>query len=206
MAATETLATVRTEFLARGFDELDPTTRGNRAVNDAYAWLCKKALWPFLEATATGAAPLTVADIGVLMSVTDTANGNNPLHWKDRRTLVEMYGDLTTTGVPMWFYIEGGNVVKTYPVGGTLAVRYHRNPSKLVADADVLLVPDGWVQLVIDRACYRGELDRGNYAAATALRVEISGPDGNSGALAEMMVDQLGQQASDPDQIVMYGG
>lgn len=199
MAATETLLTVRTEVLARGFDDLD-STRTNRIINDAYQWVLSQALWPFREATASGAAPLTIADIGVLGSVTDTANGSRKLEWTDRRTLVEHYNDLTVTGAPRCFYIEGGTVVKTYPVGGTLSVRYWKDAAKLTADGDILIIPDKWVQVVIDRACWRACVDRQDWAGATTLAGVVDS------AMAAMLLDQLAQQASDPDRIVIYGG
>src|SRR4051812_4753715 len=121
MAATETLLTVRTEVLARGFEQLTPT-RANRLINDAYAWLVNKALWPFRDTTVTQAPPITINDLGLIGSVTDTANGNRPLTPLDRRTLLERYGDITTAGTPCYFYVEGKSVVKAFPTGGTLAV------------------------------------------------------------------------------------
>lgn len=202
MAATTTLLQVRTEFLARGFDDIDDGShvRVHRFINDAYAWIVKKALWPWRETTASGVAPLTIADLGQIGSVTDTANGNRKLHWADRRDLVTRYGDLTTTGSPWSYYIEGGNVVKTYPVGGTLSVRYWKDAATLAADVDILIVPDEWVQLVIDRACYRGSIDTQDWSAAGTLKAEVNE------ALADMMLDELSEQADEPDQISVYGG
>lgn len=191
----ETFATVSAEVTALGM------SRGNvdvgRLVNDAYAWLVKKYLWPFRETTASGAAPLTIADLGSIASVTDTANGNKKLNYRDRRTLVECVGDLTTAGSPSWFYVEGGTVVKTYPAGGTLSVRYWKNAAVLTG-TNPLIVPDQWVQLVIDRAHYRGLLRIGDWAGAASLKSEIKD------ALDDMVVDLLATQASDPDQVVVY--
>lgn len=195
----ETLLTVRTEFEARGFTHLGDS-RATRLINDAYQWLVKKALWPFREATSSGAAPLTIADMDVIASVVDTANGNQKLHPKDRRELVRRFQDLTTAGTPLYYYIEGGSVVKTYPVGGTLSVRYWKNATALSGDSDPLIVPDSWVQLVIDRAAYRGLLDAENWAGAASIKAEIAD------ALADMMLDQLAQQADENEQIEVWGG
>lgn len=195
----ETLLSVRTEFAASGFNRLG-TTVSNRLINDAYKWLVKQALWPFRETTTSGAAPLTVADIGAIVSVTDTANSNNPLHYKPREELVDCYGDLTTAGVPVWFYIEGGTIVKTYPAGGTLSVRYYKQAVTLSGDSDPLIVPDDWVQLVIDRARYRALLRQGDWGAAQTLKAEVKE------TLTDMLVDQLGQNVSDPVQVIVYGG
>lgn len=195
----ETLLTVRTEVSAGGLSRFG-TTVLTRLVNDAYAWLVKQHYWPFREATSAGAAPLTIADLGAISSVTDTANGNNKLDWCDRRTLVESYGDLTLAGTPNWFYVEGGTVVKTYPAGGTLSVRYFKNAALLVADGDTLIVPDSWVQLVIDRARYRGFLRLADWEGATTLKAEINE------TLQAMIVDLMSTQLSDSDTVTVRNG
>lgn len=197
--STETLASVRAEFLAGGFNRLGATV-ADRLINDAYAWLINKHLWPFREQTLTGAAPLTVDDLGAVGSVTNTADNDRRLVHVERRTIVEQVGDLTTTGVPNLFYIEDGTVVRTYPVGGTLSVRYWRAPSPLIVDVDVLLVPNSWVQLVLDRARYRACLRQQDWAGAATLRTEVDE------SLNAMVMDQLGKQVSDPELMIVYGG
>lgn len=194
----ESLLTVRTEVLAGGFNRLGASVI-NRLINDAYIWVATLHLWPFREAAAAGAAPLTIADIGVVASVKDTANGNNRLKWTDRRTIEEMYGDLTVAGTPNWWYFEG-TVIKTFPVGGTLSVRYWKTPVPLVADGDALIVPDRWVQVVIDKTRQRACLRQQDWAGANALRGEVlAGVD-------EMRMAELANQAADPDTVIVYGG
>jgi hypothetical protein len=78
-------------------------------------------LWPYRLTTASGAAPLTITDLGVIEEVVDTAQSSLPLHFVSRRNLLDAYSILTTTGSPQWFYVDNG-VVRTYPVGGTLSV------------------------------------------------------------------------------------
>lgn len=196
---TETLASLRTELKARGFDYL-ADSRCNRFINDAYKKVVKRALWPFRENTEDGDAPLTIPDLGVIMSVRDTSNGSTSLDYIDRRALEDRFGDLTTTGTAEWFYITDGSVVTTYPVGGILSVRYWRNPARLVNDADTLIVPDDYTEIILDEAVRRAYLDSDNFNAANALRAEIEEK------LGDMMVELLGQQAHGPEFIVVESG
>lgn len=195
----ETLLTLRTEVQARGFDYLT-NSRIDRFINDAYVRLCNTALWPFRELTVSGAAPLTIADLGVLASVVDTANGNNSLAWRDRRTLVDLYGDLATAGSPTYFYIEDGTTLRTYPVGGTLTVRYWKRAVKLVNDGDVSIVPDDYSDVLIDMAVRRAYIDSDNFAAANALKADVDE------RIGQMMVDLLVQQVHDDNYIEVFGG
>src|SRR3954465_13450910 len=124
-------ATLKTEFYARGFDYLNDsgagTARAGRWVNQAYLELCELGGWPFLDATATGAAPLTIADLRTVESVVDTAT-NTILAHVDRRTATEWDPTLPATGPPCIYWIAGGTTITTYPTGGTLSVRYWKVP------------------------------------------------------------------------------
>jgi hypothetical protein len=76
---------------------------------------------------------LTINDLGTIEEVANSAvSGSPPLDYADRRTLRDYYGDITITGSPSFFFIDNG-VVRTYPVGGTLAVRYYKRTPLLVA-------------------------------------------------------------------------
>lgn len=161
---------LRTEFLARGFDYLS-TTRADRYINQAYGELCEMERWPFLEKTTTGAAPLTISDLGAVASVLD-ADRNAKLNYIDRRTLFDIYKDLSTTGEPRWYYIEDGKTLKTYPVGGTLNVRYWIVPAELSGDTDAPVVPTRFHNLIVDLAVRRAYIDSDNFEAAQALQAE----------------------------------
>lgn len=195
----ETLLTLRTEVQARGFDYIT-NPRIDRFINDAYVRLCNMALWPFREMTTSGAAPLTITDLGVLASVVDTDNGNNALTWRDRRTLVDTYGDLTAAGTPQHFYIEDGGTLRAYPAGGTLTVRYWRRAVKLVNDGDLSIVPDDYSDVLVDMAVRRAYIDSDNFAAASALKADVDERVG------QMMVDLLVQQVHDDNYIEVHGG
>lgn len=164
------LTALQTELAARGLDFLS-TSRQTQFLNDAYHEINEAELWPFRLTTATGSAPLTIADLGVIEEVVNTANASTPLSRADRRSLAGWYGDLTTTGVPSWFYVDNG-VVRTFPVGGTLSVRYYKAAADLSAGSDPPIFPARFHSLIVDvaqrRALGRDESDQADVALLTA--------------------------------------
>jgi hypothetical protein len=184
-----TFLQLRQELSDRGFENLGPASSGTSRlalfVNQGRAELDNLYLWPYRLKSASGAAPLTVADLGVIEEVADTAQPASPaLDFADRRSLKAGYGDLTTAGTPRFFYIDNG-VVTTYPVGGTLAVRYYKRCPALSADADTPLAPGDFHMLYVD------------FAARWAAK-DGEQPDGLSAdiqrQLAAMVGDLLDQQ------------
>ncbi len=164
-----TFLTLRTDFFGRGFDHYrtpaDSLAQANRWINQAYLKLCEEALWPFLLATATGSAPLAVADLRAIRTV-KTAGVTRPLDPIDEDELADGY-DLTTTGTPTWFYVDN-LTVRTYPVGGTLTVRYWKVPAVLAADGDTALIPDRFCDAIVDRAVMAAAREDAPEAAAAA--------------------------------------
>jgi hypothetical protein len=135
----------------RGFDELSDTRLGS-FINQGRAELDNLYCWPYRLTSASGASPLTITDLGTIEEVADTSqSGSPPLDYADRRSLRDSYGDITRTGSPAFFFIDNG-VVRTYPVGGTLAVRYYKRTPLLVADADTPLAPVDYHLLYVDFA------------------------------------------------------
>jgi hypothetical protein len=163
-----TFLELQTEFYARGYDYMnDAGTQATRAkawLNQSYLELCEEELWPFLLTTATGAAPLTIADIRTLYTVVDTA-ASNVLAPAQEDELIDTYTTLTTTGTPLWFYVAD-TVVKTYPVGGTLSARYWKVPAELSANGDVAVVPQRFCNLIVDGAVRRAGNDNDDTAGA----------------------------------------
>lgn len=192
------LATLRQELKDRGFDYLS-NARADRYVNWGYLELCEEELWPFLEATGSGTAPLTISDLGSIGSVTNTAT-NSKLHQSDRRSLVDAYTDLATTGTPSYYYLEGGNTIRTYPSGGTLSVRYWITPPQLSADADQVVVPLRFNDLILDSAVRRAYIDSDNYEAAQAVEAE------RQRGLQLMRSSLLYQNHDEPDIIIGASG
>lgn len=165
-----TLAEMRAEILARGFDYLT-TARANLMLNQAYQELAEIENWGFLETSTSGAAPLTISDLRTVLSVTDSTQNNRKVTYADRRDLVDSYGDLTTTGAARHYFVDNG-VVRTYPVGGTLTVRYVKVPADLTLDADVPLFPARWHYLIVEGAVRRAYQDSDQFEAAEASRQE----------------------------------
>lgn len=170
-----TRAQLRTELLAEGFDFLS-VVRANQFINDAYRELCGEDFWTFLEETAAGAAPLTISDLRTVESVIDTANNSRVLAHRERRALRESEGDLTTTGTPRYYYVDAGSIVRTYPVGGTLAVDYWKVPAEMDDDDDEPIVPSQYHRLILHMAVREACLDRGDaehLARVSALNLQI---------------------------------
>lgn len=175
MAATTTFLQLQTEFFARGYDYLNDAgaglTRAKAWLNQSYLELCEEEPWPFLMATTTGAAPLAIADLGRILSVLDTANASNPLIEMDEDELMDNFPPITTTGVPYLFYVDD-LTVRTYPVGGTLSVRYWKVPALLSANGDIAVVPDRFANLIVDGAIRRAAIDNDNPAGVAMVEEE----------------------------------
>ena len=177
---------LRDELYARGYTYLDNAAasrlRAGRWINQAYNELCAEERWPFLLTTANGAAPLAVADVRWVLSVTDTV-GQRVLAPLPEAELSADMTVLATTGSPIWFYLDN-TTIRTYPVGGTLAVRYYKKPALLSADGDQVVVPDEWVNLIVDGAVRRAANDNDDpQSARTAEAERILGLDSMRRAL-----------------------
>jgi hypothetical protein len=186
---------LRTELSDRGFDELSSARLGS-FINQGRAELDNLYCWPYRLTSASGASPLTITDLGTIEEVADTAqSGSPPLDYADRRSLRDSYGDITRTGSPSFFFIDNG-VVRTYPVGGTLAVRYYKRTPLLVADADTPLAPVDYHLLYVDFAA--------RWAAKDGFQ-----PDGLSADILRqvqiMVADLFGQQIVGSDLAPVTG-
>lgn len=185
-----TFATAQTELSDRGFSRLSATRLGY-LINQARADLDNLYLWPYRLTTATGTSPLTIADLGTIEEVLDTANASRPLDFMPRRNLLNDYGTLTTTGSPWYFYIDNG-VVRTFPVGGTLSVRYYKRTPDLTG-VQVPSAPSDYHMLIVDLAEREAHAGKTDYAGAEALEVRIQRK------IAQMVNDLFGQQDQGPD-------
>lgn len=172
MAATTTFLQLQTELYARGFDYLNDggagQTRAKTWTNQAYLELCEEDTWPFLLTTASGAAPLAIADLASILRVTDTVQ-QQPLDPLPEGVVIDEFTPVTTAGPPIWFYLDD-TTVRTYPVGGTLSVRYYKVPALLVANGDIAVVPDRFANLIVDGAVRRAHND--NDSASEAKQAE----------------------------------
>jgi hypothetical protein len=161
------------ELSARGFSRLSATRLG-QYVNEGRQLLDNAYPWPYRLTTATGASPLTVTDLGVIDEVTNTlVPGGAPLEAVDRRTLRAQLGDVTLTGTPSYYYVDGTSV-KTYPVGGTLFVRYFKRCPALSSGTDVPLAPSDYHMLIVDLAEREALRGKGDLQAAAAVSAVIA--------------------------------
>ena len=162
------LADLTTELGARGFDYLTEARR-TYFLNQAYLTdICETEEWPFLEATATGNAPLTIADLRVIESVVDE-NQQIKLTPLTRKAITDLSPDLDQAGNPESYYITSGNTVNTWPnAANSLTVRYHKVPTELSSPTDTPLLPSRWQYLIVEGAVKRAYEDDDEYAAAQA--------------------------------------
>lgn len=140
--------TLQTDFFSRGFDYLNDAGTGlakaKRLLNQAMHEINGEEPWPFLEASAAGTAPVTIADAsGQFESVWDTTN-DQILQRISRVELQQRYGDnLDDTGTPSWWYRTNVGVVNVYPVQTvSLSVRYYKVGTDMSAGSDTPLMPD----------------------------------------------------------------
>lgn len=161
---------LKTELSDRGFSYLTDTRLG-QYINWARAELDDLDAWPYRIATATGAAPLTVTDLGWVQGVQDTGTKLQLLPI-DRESLADRYDDLTITGTPQFYYATDG-VVNTYPVGGTISVRYNKVPVDLSAAGDSPLAPVRFHRLIVDLAVRMAYRDSDNHEAAEQLQAQV---------------------------------
>lgn len=194
-------STLQADLFALGFDTLNDAgtglARAKRYLNLAYKELVGEELWSFRETDATGAAPLTITDLGVVASVVDTAQ-RRPLQPVERQTLVDAYTIVTTAGSPRYFFLLGKQV-NTFPVGGTLSVHYWKQAADLSASGDLPIVPDEWHDGILLGAARRAALrEAQDYELARAY-------EGERQQVLKQMIDEGLAQVQDNYSIVDYG-
>lgn len=170
-----TLAELRTEVFGPYSYLNDAGTqaaRVDRWINQAYHELCDQAPWPFLETSTSGASPLTISDLGDVVSVTDVDGVSlDPIQYDPLRRIVN--GPLTLTGSAGFYYLTGGTVVNTYPVpSDSISVRYRKVPTDLSAAGDLPLVPDKYRDIIALGALRRAAIDNQAWEAANGYRQE----------------------------------
>jgi hypothetical protein len=158
------------EVSDRGYSYIK-TSRIQRFVNRAHKSLCSRYRWPFLETTKEGAGPLTIADVRHVLDVNDLTNRAN-LDPIDIRRVRRMDPDLSSTGAPEYWYIDGEQL-HTWPESSvTLQVRYLRKALDLSGSA-ALLVPDEFHELIIDWAVTYCLKDDDEYDVARELKAQV---------------------------------
>jgi hypothetical protein len=195
---------LQTEVYARGMSDLNDggtgATRVKRAIVDAVHEIDSLADWPYKLASTTGTVPLTIADLDVIECVTDIGNLNT-LQPTDRRLMRKTYGDLTTTGVALFYYFTAQTILTTYPVTtATLTVDYWKVGPDLSANGDTPLMPDRFRMGPVHYAVSYLLKDRGDEAGSQSARA-----DGDR-VVSQMMQSLLVQSHQAPSQWVAAVG
>lgn len=165
---------LKQEVSDRGFSMLSDTRLG-RYVNVARADLDRAFLWPWREASATGTAPLAIANLGQIEAVVNKTQ-NAPLSPVDFHTLLDNYGDLSLSGTPSYYYVgwsSGTPQVATYPTSSdTIGVQYWKVAADL-SGTNTPISPSETHYLIVDMAVQKAQRDSDNHEAAAALQPEI---------------------------------
>lgn len=164
-------STVLDEFYDSGFDYIQDEgkeARAKRWVNQSYQELCGLEDWPFLRATVSGSAPLALTSLGDISTVVDTVT-NNPLVEADEKLLTQIDAELTEPADATYYYLSFASEapeLHVWPVStNSLTVVYYKTPTELSADADELIVPNAFIDVVVLGAVARGLLDGTDTAA-----------------------------------------
>jgi hypothetical protein len=192
-----TFAELRQEVIDRGYDYTQ-SARISSSLQRAYQMLCARYPWHFLETSATGAAPLEIADLRKVLSVSDTTT-ESELRGADRRWLVSIAPSLSETGTPTYWYLEN-LTLKVYPAStaDSLSVRYIKRPTAL-ADSDEPLIPSEWQYLMVDLAVVDRLKDDDEYEQARALASDIQA------GVAEMVHALLNPNYQNSERIMRTG-
>lgn len=181
---------LKQELADRGFSYLSDARLG-KFINRAKDRLDGMYRWPYRDTIASGTAPLTIADLGHVETVTNTTQGSYPLQEASHIDLIGWFGDLTTTGTPCYWYrtnLAATLKIATYPVStDTISVQYWARTPELDS-TDTPLSPDTYHMLIVDLAVQLAYRDTDNHASAEALWGEINRQ------VIEMIEDLLPQQ------------
>lgn len=166
------LEELREEIIALGAENIAAEEGGderiNRWINQAHRWLCDYKPWPFLFDEQEGPAPLTIADLGHVVAVSDVTN-RSALEPATLNQLLLGDPNLDGVGGAQYWYTEDGKTIKVYPASGaTFNVRYRRVPVAL-GDADEPLVPEDYQELLITRARVEVYKATDNFEAAAEI-------------------------------------
>jgi hypothetical protein len=172
------LTELRTELYARGTDYFDEdaagVTRATAFLNQAYRRILNAQPWVFLEDTATGTAPLTIADLRRVKWVRH-ATTFAPLKREDETELVSEGVDLSYEGVPQFYYLTSPTVIATVPTNGdSIEVKYIKRVDALSDGADEPVFDEEYHNLIVDGAMIKAYIDQDNYEAAQALKGEFA--------------------------------
>ena len=165
------------ELAERGNADLTHTRMG-RYINAARAELDRMYLWPWRENSAEGTAPMIVTDLARVEAVINQSQSDQRLRPAQYKDLLDAYGDLTTAGTPMYYYISrplSDPVIATYPTSDTdtIGVQYWKVTADLVNSTDEPESPAEAHYLIVDLAVRRASRDIRDHQGAEAIQSEI---------------------------------
>lgn len=165
------------EVANRGFtDMLDGgprEARVKRHVNAAHREVVDEAPWPFLPTTAEGNAPILLADLAHVLSVSNRAT-DAVLDPIDERQVTEMDPTREETGSGEYWFRADLTHLAVWPLDTTskFAIRYVRRATKMVAPTDMPLVPEEYDELTVSGSVIRLYRGKDNFEAAQFERQE----------------------------------
>jgi hypothetical protein len=174
-----TFKELKEEVIARGFENIATDTGGEarikRWINQSYREVIDHRAWAFLEASKEGKAPLAIADLGHVLSVTNLTV-ETLLTYIERAALLHWDPALSGTGTGTQWYLENGNSIHVYPgdTASTILVRYLKEVADLVADGDEPVVPAAYHGVIEDGAVLRAYKTTDNFEAVIAIRAEFN--------------------------------
>jgi len=164
------LGQARTALGLRGFDYLTAPQQ-TYMLNTAKDELEDLWEWPWLQATAAGPTPLTLADFKLMLTV---ASGGLELLGLDLRQVAQDGTDLSLLGTPAYWWLEGTNILHAWPGDGTpVTLAYLRESPALINSSDQPWIPARYQPLWIDLAVCEAYKDSDNYTASQALRADV---------------------------------
>lgn len=155
-SVSNNLSGLRAQLRARGFTDYDDG-ECDRLLNTAYMEICDMEDWPFLEQGTSGPAPLSIPSLRKVVSV-QNATSKKHIERMDRSYVIASNLDPQQPGDPLFYWIYDGEI-HTWPVGGTLSVRFFRVPPKLTSGADEPMIPDRFRDIIVLGAARVGMLD-----------------------------------------------
>lgn len=168
------LGDARTELAARGFDYLS-ANRMTLMLNNAKNAFEDSWPFPWLWETLIGPAPLTVADLKYVFMVKHVASDCELLGLSFRQ-IAQEGTDIDLRGVPEYWWLEGPNIVHTWPVNtDPIEVFYIRESPELVNVIDEPLIPARYHPVWLDLAVVQAYKDSDNFAAAGQLSADVNG-------------------------------
>lgn len=170
------LSDARTEVQNRGFEQLTDS-RIDAFLNLAKNQFEDAAAFPWLQATTTGTAPLTITDLKDILYVADSTNGQE-LEGADPRLVIveDVQANIATAGTPMLWWLDGLTTLNIWPANTnvSLSVRYVKESPELTEDTDTPLIPARYHQTWVDLAAVRCYLDLKDLDSAATLRAIVA--------------------------------